>query len=109
MPSKVIRAVVYDDSRNELTVTFKRGATYVYSLVPAALAAAFAASETKGAFHNKHIRDRYPVRKARAIAPPSGALRAMLSASVAAGDGEAEAKPASDHSVRQSDGSRGRG
>lgn len=108
MPSKVIRAAVYDETRNELTVTFARGTTYVYSLVPAALAAAFAASETKGAFHNQHIRDRYPVRKARAVAPPSGALRAMLEASVGGDDAEA-ATPASDRSVSQSDGSRGRG
>jgi hypothetical protein len=109
MPSKVIRAAVYDENRNELTVTFARGTTYVYSLVPATLAVAFAASETKGAFHNRHIRDRYPVRKARAVAPPSGALRAMLEASVGSGGEASAATPASGRSASQSDGSRGRG
>lgn len=106
MPSKAIRAVAYDPERNELTVTFVRGMTYVYSLVPAALAEAFAASPGKGAFHNEHLRDRYPFRKLRAEAPPSPALKAMLEASM---DADGAATPASDRSASQSDGSRGRG
>jgi lysyl-tRNA synthetase class 2 len=108
MASKAIRAFDYDEARNELTVTFTRGPTYVYSLVPAGVAAAFAASPSPGAFHNAELRDRYPFRKAKGVlAVSSGALREMLAASVA--DGGAEATPASARNASQSDGSRGRG
>lgn len=109
MPSRAIRAHAYDESRNELTVSFPRGRTYVYSLVPAAVAAAFAESPAKGTFHNETIRDRYPFRRisadAGAIASTT-ALREMLAASI---DGEDDATPASGRSVPQSDGSRHRG
>ena len=88
MASKAIRAFDYDEGRNELTVTFTRGPSYVYSLVPAAVAAAFAASPSPGGFHNAHLRDRYPFRKVTAgPGPSSGALRELLAASVADGDG----------------------
>ena len=107
MASKAIRAFDYDEARNELTVTFTRGPTYVYWLVPAAVAAAFAASPSPGVFHNTHLRDRYPFRKVKAApGPSSGALRELLAASVADGD---TATPASGRSASQSDGSRGRG
>jgi hypothetical protein len=113
MPSRAIRAFVYDETRNELTVGFPRGRTYLYSLVPAAVAEAFAASPTKGAFHNELIRDRYPFRRIKpdAAASASFALRELLSASVEA-EGEetgAAATPASDRNAPQDDGSRRRG
>lgn len=93
MPSKAIRAFAYDETRNELTVSFPRGRIYVYSLVPAAVAAAFAETPAKGAFHNEHIRDRYPFRriKADAAASASSALRELLAASVEAEDDETKA------------------
>ena len=81
MPSYVIRALAYDAGRTELTVTFTSGRIYVYALVPSALAAALEAAASKGAFFNKHIRDRYPFRKA---APDKGertSLREALRAS----------------------------
>jgi hypothetical protein len=108
MPSRAIRSFAYDETRNELRVSFPRGRTYVYSLVPAGVAEAFAASHSKGAFHNELIRDRYPFRrvKADAAASASSALRELLSASVEAGD---DATPASDRNAPQSDGSRRRG
>jgi hypothetical protein len=85
MPSRAIRAFSYDESRNELAVTFARGRTYLYSLIPASLAAAFEASPAKGAFHNEHIRDRFPFRRIAApSADPSVGLRAMLAESVRA-------------------------
>lgn len=86
MPSRAIRSFAYDEIRNELTVSFPRGRSYVYSLVPAAVAEAFAASRAKGAFHNELIRDRYPFRRIKTDASPSSALRELLSASVEAGD-----------------------
>jgi lysyl-tRNA synthetase class 2 len=64
MPSLAIRTFSYDDQRNELTVVFASGRAYIYSLVTPAVAAAFAAAPSKGAFHNANLRDRYPFRKA---------------------------------------------
>lgn len=82
MPSKAIRAHTYDETRNELTVTFIRGPTYVYSLVLPAVVAAFEASPSKGAFHNANIRDRYPFRKIKAVVEESpGSLLEQLRAS----------------------------
>jgi len=79
MRSQAIRAFAYDVSRNELTVSFGSGRGYVYSLVPPAVFAAFEAAGSRGAFHNAHIRDRYPFRKVMAeAATPSPSLREML-------------------------------
>ena len=64
MPSTVIRSFDYDAGRNELTVTFTTERVYVYSLVPVAVADAFGAAFSKGAFFNENIRDKYPYRKA---------------------------------------------
>lgn len=80
--SRAIRSAAYDEARNELTVHFASGRGYVYSLVPADVAAAFAASTSQGRFHNEHLRDRYPFRKVRGVATSSGTLRTELEASV---------------------------
>jgi hypothetical protein len=88
VPSNVIRAFDYDSQRNELTVTFVSGRVYVYALVPPAVADAMRAAFSKGAFFNREIRDRYPVRE------------------VAAGE---TATPASGRSAWRSDGSQGGG
>ena len=63
MASPAIRDFAYDENRNELTVTFSTGRTYVYLLVPPGIFAAFNAAASKGSYHNAHIRDRYPFRK----------------------------------------------
>lgn len=83
MPSQAIRDHRYDAHRNELTIAFASGCAYVYQLVPAEVAAAFAAAASPGAYHNAHIRDRYPYRRIAAAdtAAPDG-LRAALSASL---------------------------
>jgi hypothetical protein len=52
MPSTVIRDFSYDEARNELTVTFRTGKVYVYTLVPPSIAAAAAAALSPGAFFN---------------------------------------------------------
>lgn len=87
MPSRAIRAFDYDADRHELTIAFASGRTYVYSLVPATVAEAFAAAPSKGAFHNAYIRDRYPYRK---VATPRSAasLREQLAASADERGGE---------------------
>ena len=80
MPSTVIRDFTYDEPRNELTIRFVTGKVYVYALVPAAVAGAFAAALSKGAFFNDHIRDRYPHRKCKADETP-GSLKDLFSRS----------------------------
>jgi hypothetical protein len=63
MPSAAISSFSYDAARSELTIRFAGGAAYVYSLVPAAVAAELAAAPSQGAFVNQRIKDRYPFRK----------------------------------------------
>jgi hypothetical protein len=63
MPSAVVRSFGFDESRNELTVTFTTGRVYVYSLVPATVAQAMGAAFSKGEYFNTNIRDRYAYRQ----------------------------------------------
>jgi hypothetical protein len=79
MPSQAIKSHAYDESRNELTVIFATGHGYVYALVPLEVFAAFEAASSKGAFLNRHIRDRFPFCKAKAvIETPALSLRETL-------------------------------
>jgi hypothetical protein len=79
MPSLAIKSYAYDETRNELTVTFATGRGYVYALVPPEVFAAFEAASSKGAFLNRHIRDRFPFRKAKAATEtPALSLRETL-------------------------------
>ena len=63
MPSSVIAAIDYDADISRLTITFVSGRIYDYYAVPAAIVAAFSRAESKGAFFNTAIRDRYPCRE----------------------------------------------
>ena len=83
MPSRAIRTYAYDETRNELTIVFASGRAYVYALVPPAVHAAFAASRSKGTFHNTHLRDRYPFRKIKAAPeePPRSLLEQLRASS----------------------------
>ncbi len=72
MPSSVIRDFEYDPARYELTVNFVSGKVYVYSLVPAPVADAFAEAAAKGVYFNENVRDRFPFRKERAKQSESG-------------------------------------
>jgi hypothetical protein len=82
MPSHAIRAFAYDAARNELTVTFTTGRTYIYALVPPEVFTALELAASRGAYLNQHIRDRYPHRRARAEAVSSAlSLREALRAS----------------------------
>ena len=87
MPSAVIRDFSYNAGRNELTVTLTTDKTYVYSLVPALVAEAFAEAAGKGAFFNEHIRDRFPFRKERAIPATAAERGALLDALKRSQDG----------------------
>ena len=68
MPSSVIQSFDYDETRNELTVTFTTGRVYVYSLVPPAVATAFGEARSKGEFFNANIRDKFTFREVKPTA-----------------------------------------
>ena len=63
MPSTVISSFTYEPERRRLVVTFVTGRIYEYADVPAADAANFRASFSKGVFFNEHIRDKFPCRE----------------------------------------------
>jgi lysyl-tRNA synthetase class 2 len=63
MPSSVVADFEYDAEQAQLTVTFVSGRVYRYFLVPAERVARFEAAESKGAFFNRHIRDKFPCRE----------------------------------------------
>jgi hypothetical protein len=100
MSSQAIRAFAYDADRNELTITFASGRVYVYALVPPAVAKSFADCGSKGAFHNVHIRDRYPFRKMKTAAAEKGeaSLREALIDSVSDAETAAARLPPVRHS-----------
>ena len=63
MPSLVIRRFLYMPDTQELTIEFVTGRRYVYSEVPEADVLAFRSAFSKGAYFNRHIRDRFPCRE----------------------------------------------
>lgn len=66
LDSKALIAVHYDDDACELRATFRpRARTYVYRDVPREVYDALLAAESRGAFFNTHIRDRYAFREIR--------------------------------------------
>ncbi|MCH1883335.1 KTSC domain-containing protein [Agrococcus sp. ARC_14] len=62
--SSSIEAVGFEPTRNELTVRFVGGASYIYGMVPRAVFDELLAAASKGRFVNQHIKPRYPVRSA---------------------------------------------
>ena len=66
MPSTAIKAIGYDDTNGELSVTFVSGKTYRYYRVPRGIYLRFRRAASKGTFFNDHIRDRYDFALARA-------------------------------------------
>jgi hypothetical protein len=73
MPSTVIRAFSYDAQRHELLVEFRSRRRYVYRQVPEETFAAMKAAFSKGAYFNRHIRDRFTFSR-EADAAPHGVL-----------------------------------
>ena len=63
MPSSVIKRFEYHPDSRELEVLFVTGRRYLYADVPAEEAEAFRAAFSKGAYFNRHIRDRYRYRE----------------------------------------------
>lgn len=62
--SSSVDAVGFDRERNELTVRFVDGGTYVYAMVPSAVFEALLEADSIGRFVNQRIKPRYPVRSA---------------------------------------------
>ena len=67
--STAIRRLAYDVNGRRLYVTFVSGKTYAYENVPHEIYNSFQAAESKGAFFNAAIRDRYSYR----LMSPAGA------------------------------------
>lgn len=61
--SSMIRAASYDEASQELHITFKNGARYVYSSVPQEEADALASAESAGSYFISAIRDAYVARR----------------------------------------------
>jgi hypothetical protein len=61
MPSTVIGSIDYDPEARSLTIRFvPSGRSYRYAGVPPDVYETFRRAFSKGAFFNRHIRDRYP-------------------------------------------------
>jgi KTSC domain len=63
MPSTAIRNLFYVPAKRELWVTFVSGRRYVYAEVPPEVFYAFKAAESRGAFFNHEIRERFAFRE----------------------------------------------
>ena len=63
MPSTAIQFYRYDASKRTLLIVFTSGRRYLYAEVPPLVAAALDTAESKGAFVNAEIRDRYAYRE----------------------------------------------
>lgn len=62
--SSSVDAVGFDPARNELTVRFVSGDSYVYGMVPRSVFEALLEAESIGRFVNLRIKPQYPVRDA---------------------------------------------
>ena len=60
--STSVDAVGFDPERNELTIRFVGGGSYVYGMVPIAVFEALLGADSLGRFVNERIKPRYPVR-----------------------------------------------
>lgn len=57
--SSNVRAVEYNDDARELTVSFKTGATYLYSEVPRSIYDAMLSAESVGGYFAAHVRGKF--------------------------------------------------
>ncbi|HET7849976.1 MAG TPA: KTSC domain-containing protein [Pseudolabrys sp.] len=63
MPSTAIKDHDYDAALRQLAITFVTGRIYVYFDVPLEVADSLEHASSKGAYFNRHIRDRYDFRE----------------------------------------------
>lgn len=57
--SSAISAVGYDPETRRMQIRFKQGGTYTFCRVPQHVFEGLLASGSKGAYYDRHIRDRY--------------------------------------------------
>ena len=72
--SSTIKAVLYDDQRQELFIQFIPGSVYRYLEVPKTMYTELMASESKGKFFNVMIKGKFPTHKVDGF-PVSGDVR----------------------------------
>lgn len=68
--STALRTLAYQDDLRRLELEFRSGAVYHYFQVSQSTCQALLQAESKGAFFNQYIRNRYPSAKIRPAAPP---------------------------------------
>ena len=61
--SSNIKAIGFDELKNELTVEFLSGGKYVYGAVPESIYETFLEAESKGKFFHRNIRNVYSYSK----------------------------------------------
>ena len=60
--SSLLSSIEYS-SNQMLELTFRSGVTYRYFAVPQTVVEGFIAAESKGAYFNRHVRDRFPYQR----------------------------------------------
>lgn len=60
--SSLLSSIEYS-SNQMLDLTFRSGVTYRYFAVPQTVVEGFIAAESKGAYFNRHVRDRFPYQR----------------------------------------------
>jgi hypothetical protein len=61
--SSSLASIGYDQHLNILEVEFRNGRCYQYFAVPQRLADGLMAATSKGSYLNRHIKDRFPVKR----------------------------------------------
>ncbi len=60
--SSLLSSIEYLSNRT-LELAFRSGVTYRYFAVPQTVVEGFIAAESKGAYFNRHVRDRFPYQR----------------------------------------------
>jgi hypothetical protein len=60
--SSLLSSIEYS-SNQTLELTFRSGVSYRYFAVPQTVVEGFIAAESKGAYFNRHVRDRFPYQR----------------------------------------------
>jgi hypothetical protein len=70
MDSSLLKAAAYHDQSAVLELAFHSGAVYCYFGVPAQIYRQLLDAESKGAYFNSHIRNRFNFTKLHAVRQP---------------------------------------
>jgi hypothetical protein len=69
--SSTLNSIGYAEGDRVLEATFRNGDVYHYVLVPTAVWNGLVSADSKGAYFNRHIRDRYPYQLIKPSTPDS--------------------------------------